>query len=63
MLTSGRVLIRNTVELPFAHLEELSDLGGYLNRKTRKGNSERRTPHGLPPLLGRLHQLLDALPA
>jgi len=60
MLTRGRVLIRRTRHREFPGYEELRDLGGLLNSRTRKGNTKGKTPHGLPPVLGRIHEILDA---
>jgi hypothetical protein len=61
MLTRGRVLIRRTRHRVFPGYEELRDLGGVLNAQTRKGNVKGKTPDGLPPVLGRIHALLDAV--
>jgi len=60
MLTGGRVVIRQIHEQAFPHFDELRDLGGFLNSKTHKGNAKGKTPRGLPPVLGRIHEILDA---
>lgn len=62
MLTTGRVVVRQTTEQDFPALDDLRELGIALNRKTYRGNALVETPFGLPSILAGIDALVDAIP-